>query len=432
MRQRVGGPSATATKAVLVGFERWYARHLLVDGEGHLTTDDAVALLGELFDRSRGALHTPLAPVLEDLLAGVDDDPETAADLPDVIQTLEHYLDFAVETGTWLGTDEEIDESTELLEVAFELSTELLGFLVDSLDEVEDVPSGRARAAFEALPSSISSPAELLGRLRVVLGGVDPTVPGALAAERVIGLLCVAADPALLPERSEERIRAMLDTAAGVTVEEARAADADTTRMLALLERDGLIRLVTASDVIRYEAPADLRPALADAIVEIADELGLIDDDAVNPHPAGTALQVEIAVVGSQPAEWRRLLLAADSDLGELHLATQLALDWPNEEPHEFTVAGEPDAMITSVDRITGGGSDDATIDENEVQLGELLIDVGDEVSYRYGVDRPRQVVIRLERIAESDAKPLPRCIGASAGVDLAEADGLLAPLRLR
>ncbi|WP_092552956.1 IS1096 element passenger TnpR family protein [Herbiconiux ginsengi] len=436
----------------MIGFERWYARHLIVDSEGHLSADDAVALLGELFDRSRGALHAPLAPVLEDLLAGIDDDPERSADLPEVIQTLEHYLDFVVETGTWLGTDEEIDESAELLEVAFELSTELLGFLLDSLDDVEAVPAGRARRAFEGLPATIRTPAELVQRLRGVLGAVpgdpvdrvsgdvEPAVPAALAVERVMGLLCVAADPGLLPERSEERIRAMLDTAAGVTVEEARAADPDTARMLALLEHDGLLRLTEASGVARYETPADLRPALADAVVEIAEELGLLDDDPLNPHHAGTALQVKVAVIGSRPAQWRRLLLASGSDLGELHLASQLSLDWPNDEPHAFTVAAEPGVVITAVDRIGDDGpaggvgsaddSDDSTIDENEVQLGELLIDVGDEISYRYGADDPRRLVIRLERVAESDARPLPRCVGASA--DVAEADRLLAPLRLR
>ncbi|MCS5719453.1 plasmid pRiA4b ORF-3 family protein [Herbiconiux sp. CPCC 205763] len=445
VRRSAAGSTATATKAVLIAFERWYARHLVSVGDDHLPTDRTVALLSDLFDRSRGALHAPTAPVLEGLLAGIDDDPERAGELPDVIQTLEHYLDFAVETGSWSGTDDEIDESAELLEVAFELSTALLGFLVDSLDEVEDVPVDRARAALETLAPPLRTPEALLGRLRDVLGGVDSTEPGDVAVQRVIGLLCVAVDPGLLPERSEKRIQAMLDTAAGATVDQARMADVDTTRMLALLEGDGLIERVKTSGIDRFETPEDLRPALADAVVEIADELGLLDDDVINPHPAGTALQVKVAVVGTEPAEWRRLLLAAESDLGELHLAAQLSLDWPNEEPHEFTVAGEPDTVFTSFGRVTSDASagagvgvvadtddaEDDRIDENDVQLGELLIDVGDEIEYRYGVE-PRRLVIRLERIGEPDGGPLPRCVGATAGIDLVEADGLLASLRLR
>jgi hypothetical protein len=443
-------PSTAATKAVLIGFDRWYTRHLAVDGHDHQPADQSLALLTELFERSRGALHRPEAPVLEELLASVDADPQAAKRLPEVIDVLEHYLDFAVETEVWRAADAQIDESTEVLEVAFELSTGLLLYLLDALDEVEDVPAPLSRSAFAGLSPLIRTPADLLARLRSALGAdadadapAEVPVPQALAVERVIGLLCVAADPGLLPDRSEERIRSMLDTAAGVTADEAREADALTDRILAELEADGILRSTVegsggsdASDVVRREAPVGLRPDLADAVLEIADELGLLDDDAVNPHPVGAALQVKIAVLDSRPAEWRRLVLAADSDLGELHLATQLALDWANDDPHEFTVEGEPGTVFTSVDGMSDDpgatGANENAVEENGVQVGELLVDVGDELRYRYGAASPRLLVMRLESVVEADPRPLPRCVGASDGVDVAETDRLLAPLRLR
>jgi hypothetical protein len=420
---------------MLIGFERWYTRHLAGDAHEHLPGAETVTLLTVLFDRSRGALLVPRADVLDDLLAAVDADQELAPRMPEVIDTLEHYLDFAVESGAWPATDAQIDESSEVLEVAFELSTGLLVFLLDSLDDVDEATPELSRLAFEAMAGPVRTPSALVSRLRGVLAIADSqTTPGALAVERVLGLLCVAADPALLPGRSGERIRAMLDTAAGVTPDEARDADPATERMLAELEHDGILRVVETSGVVRHEAPIGLRPALADAIIEVADELGLLEDEGFNPHPDGAALQVKVAVVGSAPAEWRRLLLAADSDLGELHLAAQLSLDWPNTEPHEFTLADEPDAVFTSFDRVVGEPDSvrEDAVDENDVQLGELLAEVGDELRYRYGVDETRRLVVRLESVVEADQRPLPRCVGAAAGVDVAEIDRLLSPLRLR
>jgi hypothetical protein len=239
-----------------------------------------------------------------------------------------------------------------------------------------------------------------VARLRGVLEEVDPgTVPGALTIERVLGLLCVAASPGLLPGASAEQIIGMIDTAAGVTAADAASADVATARIMAAVERGGIVVTPAGTVGVRPEAPHGLRPALADAVISIADELGLLDDDLENAHPAGTVLQVKVAVLGTKPAEWRRLLLAADSDLGELHLAIQLTLDWENTELHGFTRADEPDVVFGSVDRLDEEAVDDAIIDEKEVELGQLLIEPGDELAYLSGRDDPRQLVIRLEYV---------------------------------
>ncbi|MDO9397136.1 MAG: hypothetical protein Q7T71_11370, partial [Herbiconiux sp.] len=105
---------------------------------------------------------------------------------------------------------------------------------------------------------------------------------------------------------------------------------------------------------------------------------------------------------------------------------------------HAFTVADEPDTVFTGVDPLLGSEPAEGEVDESEVEVGELLIEVGDEVSYRYGdgaddaggADVVR-AVIRLERVQESHEGALPRCVGASGDLDVAAIDGLLAPLRL-
>ncbi len=422
----------TATKAQLLAFARWYTRHAGDDRE-HATTDEMTSQLSAIFEVGGSALRTPTAEVLENLLASIDARPDLAAHRPQVLDALEHYLDFAVETGTWQGTDAQIEQSADVLERAYELTTGLLPYLLDALNDVDDVPPAVERAAFEALTARIRSSEELEAHIKAVLdeGADSATVPGALALERVLGLLSVAAEPALLPGLSGQRVQEMLDVAAGVTPAEAREAQPATDRILAGLAFDGILQTAPDAAAHRYEAPPGLRAALADALTGIADDWGLVEHDELNPHPEGTVLQLKAAVLGTKPAVWRRLLLAASADFGELHLALQLVFDWADAEPHEFTLADEPEVLLTSADRLDDQPAADA-VDEDEVDLGELFAEVGDEVLYHYHADEPARIVVRVERILESDDRTLPRCVGASAGVDVAEADELLSPLRLR
>jgi hypothetical protein len=435
--------SATGTKALLLGFERWYRQHSAGGGHEHVPAGDVTEQLKRLFELSRGRLHEPTVAVLEAVLAEVEADAALAGRLPEVIETLEHYLDFAVETGAWQGSDAQIDDSSEYLEAAYDVSTGLLLYLIDALDDVADVPVPQERAALAALPQPLRTPDDLIDRLRAVLEGVDPgSVAGSLAIERVLGLLSIAASPGLLPGASTAQIIGMLDTAAGVSDEESAEAALPTEQLTEALAQAGI------SLAVRPEAPAGLRAALADAVITVADELGLLDDSE-NAHPEGTALHVTARVAGT--GEWRELLLAADSDLGALHLAVQLSFDWANTEEHRFTLADDPGVVYASVDPLGDPLSDaearaDDVIDENEVELGELFAETGDELEYRYGAaDLERRVGIRLERVEPptdtaaghtSSAQPspaqlLPRCTGASAEADAAEADRLLSPLRL-
>jgi len=423
----------TATKALLITFTRWYTKHAGDDRE-HAPADQLTALLTSLFEVTGGALRTPTAEVLENLVATMDGDLELEALRPQILDALEHYLDFAVETGTWSGTDAQIEQSADVLERAYELTTGLLPYLLDALNDIDDVPAEVERAAFEALTPRIRSSEELADHLRTVLdeGADSSTVPGALALERVLGALSVAAYPALLPGLSAQRVQEMLDVAAGVTEAEAREAQPATDRILAGFVFDGILLPGTEVDAGRPAAAPGLRPALADALIDLADEWGLLADDELNPHPDGAALQLKVALVGSKPASWRRLLMAADADFGELHLAVQLSFDWADSEPHEFTLADQPQTVITDADRLDELDVEDA-LDEDDMELGELFTDVGDEVRYGYGQGDARQgLVVRLESVVESESRVLPRCIGASEGVDVSEADRVLSPLRLR
>lgn len=435
------GRSETGTTALLVRFERWYGQHVIsAGGHEHTSAAEARELLGLLFARSGQGLHEPLVAVLEPLIDSVEADPALAPRLPEVIETLEHYLDFAVETGAWQGSDAQIDASSEFLEVVYDLSTNLLANLLDALDAVEDVPDDVMRRALSALPGRPASVSELQAHLVTDLRNSDPAQDieqlaqsEALAIERVLALLCVAVEPQLLPSSSVEQVIELIDIAAGASAEQSTAADPATERILTSLRDSGVIRLTGTTEMGRYEAPAGLRAVLADTVVDIADELGLLADGGENPHAPGTSLVVKAAVIGSKPAEWRRLQLEAVADLGELHLALQLALDWANDQPHGFRLSDVPDEIFTPDDRIADEPDDPRLLEENDIEIGEMLVDVGDELLYDYGFDTPREVVIRLERVEEERAEVvLPRCVGVSGGADVDEVDALLTPLRLR
>ncbi|MFB2583873.1 IS1096 element passenger TnpR family protein [Herbiconiux liukaitaii] len=403
--------SGSATTALLIRFGTWFGRHAASTDHEHLASDDAKALLAELFSVSSGALRTPTVPVLRTLLAAIDADPELSPMQPHLVDILEHYLDFVVETGAWAPADSEIDASYEILAEASDDGGGLLLDLIDALDEVDDVPEAAAREALAALPAGLRGEDGLLERLREAFSELDPERPiGALVIERVLGVLCVATAPTLLPGVGHDEILALLDEDAAASEQDVALASPLTDGIIAGLSRDGIVGTDGGpSDGGRLVAPEGLRPALADAVLDLAEEYGLTE--SLNPHPEGTVLQLKVSVADSEPAVWRRLELEAGADLGELHLAIQLSLDWTDSAPHRFTPDPEGE--------------------EDEVEIGELLFGLGDELVYEYD-EGPARVVVRLDGLLEGSDARLPRCVDSSPEIDAAEADGLLAPLRLR
>ncbi|GAA2221616.1 plasmid pRiA4b ORF-3 family protein [Herbiconiux moechotypicola] len=425
---------ATTVTARLVQFERWYAKHLRADGAGHVGTAEITATLRQLFALSDGRLLTPSAPVLEAVVTAVDTDERLAERMPEAVDALEHYLDFAIESGTWAPSDEELDRCDAVLAAAFDLGAGLLLQLLDALDDVDDVPEPAERRALAALRPPLRSAETLYetvtGTLLDELVGAQPSGDGAdlspvhaLALGRAIGVLCVAAHPVLLPGLSAAQVAQRLDTASGVSEADSVAAVPPTERMLAALATTGAIVPVTVEAGVRWEAPEGLRAALADTIVELAEEVGLLEpEEPLNPHPEGAVLRVRAVVSGSRPAVWRELRVGAEADLGEVHLALQLALDWTDELAHRFEAGGGREAVEVV-----------AAEDELEVEFGEFLVEARDELGYRYGEGSEGTLVtVTLLGVDEAGGERLPRCVGASPEVAVAEVDELLAPLRLR
>lgn len=450
--------SGAGTAAVLARFDVWYARHLADAAHDELSRAEMRSLLDTLFARSRGAIRIPEASALEALLTEVDGDPVLAPRMPDIVVALEHYLDFAIETGVWDPSDATLERSEDILAAAYELSAGLLGFLLGSLDDVEDPAAAEEIAAIAAIAPLAGSGEALSSYLSELIGsrsGDPKAYETPLVVHRVLGVLAVAAAPERLPGFSTAEIIRRLDAAFGESSPPAAVGEA-TSGILAQLENDGVIAVRAGDDGDRYEAPVGIRGLLADALLDIGEALGLVDDGSLNLHAAGTALQLKVALVGTKPAVWRRLLVDAGATFAELHLAIQLTLEFTDEAEYRFTVTEEGDEVIlTSADVVVSLGS--GAVDADQVEIGELFVGVGDEVDYRYDLVAGWRAVVRLEKLLEGTGEALPRCVGGAgrgpsedsggpsgwaaavaeegldaSAFDLAAADDMLTALRLR
>ena len=106
---------------------------------------------------------------------------------------------------------------------------------------------------------------------------------------------------------------------------------------------------------------------------------------------------------------WRRLELASDSYLDEVHDVIQVAFGWTDSHLHGFasgssSYAAATERYLCPFDAAEGEDG----IPEGEVRLDEVLANPGDKLSYLYDYGDDWQHVIALEAV-------LPRSAGAPA-----------------
>ncbi|MCX5161553.1 plasmid pRiA4b ORF-3 family protein [Streptomyces sp. NBC_00264] len=125
---------------------------------------------------------------------------------------------------------------------------------------------------------------------------------------------------------------------------------------------------------------------------------------------APSDLQLKIALHGTQPPLWRRLVLPSDTSLRTLHDAVQAAFGWQGGHLHLFTdesgrVYGDA-ARLTDIDLGFGPGSSD----QHAIALGDVLPEDGARLRYVYDFGDDWEHRITLE-------KTLPRPVGAERAV---------------
>ena len=110
--------------------------------------------------------------------------------------------------------------------------------------------------------------------------------------------------------------------------------------------------------------------------------------------------QIKIALLGTRPPVWRRLLVPAGMTLAQLHDVLQTAMGWENCHLHEFRIGGQtfgvpdPDATLM-------GGT--ASINERKVRLCDVLGKASAKAEYTYDFGDSWEHSILVEKLLPSE-----------------------------
>ncbi len=142
------------------------------------------------------------------------------------------------------------------------------------------------------------------------------------------------------------------------------------------------------------------------------------------PQEIAPVYQLKIQLKRSKPPIWRRLEVAADLRLDQLHDAIQAAFDWDGSHLHVFTVGAWPGQNYGPIDEGLAG---DGGIDETTVRLADVLTAVGGKFDYVYDFGDDWEHVITLEKILpapSTGADQPPRCTGGRCMAPLEDSGG--------
>lgn len=128
-------------------------------------------------------------------------------------------------------------------------------------------------------------------------------------------------------------------------------------------------------------------------------------------RPDAVTYRVRVDLKGTKPPLWRRLELASDLFLGELHDIIQAAFGWTDSHLHRFGsgpdfYSHETEYYLCPFDVAEGEDG----IPEERVRLDEVLADEGDRLLYVYDFGDDWEHVIRLEAVLRR-GKSAPRAV---------------------
>ena len=172
----------------------------------------------------------------------------------------------------------------------------------------------------------------------------------------------------------------------------------------------------------------DLSSLTAEDVATLMDRIGQFSQDGrfqtgqrQSPAPSRprarrrdpVILRVRVDLDGIKPPIWRRLDLASDLTLDQLHTVLQSVFGWHDAHLHSF-LRGDSrydraaERYLTPFDVAEG---DDGVL-ETEVRLDELFVDRGDKLFYTYDFGDSWEHTLVLESTtARSDDDPAVRCV---------------------
>lgn len=115
-------------------------------------------------------------------------------------------------------------------------------------------------------------------------------------------------------------------------------------------------------------------------------------------QPVVMVYQLKVSLRDISPMIWRRLLVASDTSIAQLHTILQIAMGWEDIHLHQFRIHDKDYGIA----RIGGIVFDD---DPFQVKLSAFKLRAGERFIYEYDLGDFWQHDIRLERILPLDAR---------------------------
>ena len=127
---------------------------------------------------------------------------------------------------------------------------------------------------------------------------------------------------------------------------------------------------------------------------------------------------VRVDLDGAEPPIWRKVRLASDLTLAQLHEVLQVVMGWTDSHLHHFTMVtaatdGPVQPFLTPFDEADWfDGVDEDGIMEADVRLDEVLASAGDQVAYAYDFGDNWQHTLLVESVEERGADdPIAVCV---------------------
>jgi hypothetical protein len=134
-------------------------------------------------------------------------------------------------------------------------------------------------------------------------------------------------------------------------------------------------------------------------------------------------LRLHVQLEGAFPPVWRRIEVASDLGLEDLHDVVQVVFGWEDYHLHRFTTGPQDDpgtAFACTAD-LAQGWDDDPAMPTWDVRVDELLAEVGERLHYQYDYGDNWWVAIEVEEVADGRVPPGRATLLEGAGAGPAE-----------
>ncbi|MGS0743162.1 plasmid pRiA4b ORF-3 family protein [Glaciimonas sp. GG7] len=116
---------------------------------------------------------------------------------------------------------------------------------------------------------------------------------------------------------------------------------------------------------------------------------------------------IKITLQDVKPTIWRRLHVASDINLAQLHQVIQIAMGWTDSHLHEFVISGERYGSMAMNDEL-----DQEIVDESQIRLDKVAAPKSRFIyEYDFGDDWRHE--IKIEKIVDAKVGiKTPYCVG--------------------